>query len=154
MDSNLVKENYNRYMRRYFAVRYKKRRLMVVKFLGGKCNKCNCTENLQVDHIDYKNKTFGIDQLWKASEKRFWEEVKKCQLLCKNCHIEKTILERGNKLARGTHGTLSSLRYCKCNLCKEAKSKWMREYSKTHRRFTINGKRVWKKINPLLLDNR
>ena len=37
--------------------------------------------------------------------------------------LEKTVeAESGKKSASGTHGTLSSFRYCKCALCKEARN--------------------------------
>ena len=62
-----------------------------VAILGGRCTRCGATENLQFDHVDPKTKIPGaIDShdpaVWK-------EEIKKCQLLCFPCHLEKSRLE-------------------------------------------------------------
>ena len=60
--------------------------------------------------------------------------MKKCQLLCKKHHTDKTIVDTGKKLAKGTHGTISSYRYCKCDACREAANKLSREYRRRKRR--------------------
>jgi len=61
----------------------------------------------------------------------------------------KTLKEKGMEIAKGNHGTLSSYTYCHCKLCKKAKREWFREYYKTHKRVTINGKRKVIKITGL-----
>lgn len=124
----------NAYMRKYKNNLYKKRRNEALNFLGGKCSKCRSVENLEIDHINPEDKSFHIHLMRDVSLQRFWEEIGKCQLLCKTCHREKTIKDRGFQKAIGTHGTLSSYRYCHCQLCKDAKAEWTREYRKTHRR--------------------
>ena len=59
--------------------------------LGGKCVKCGTIENLQFDHIHPKDKLFAITkQLLMSDRKKFQEELDKCQLLCCDCHLEKT----------------------------------------------------------------
>ena len=59
--------------------------------LGGKCVKCGTTEGLQFDHIHPKNKSFEITRkLLMADKEKFQEELDKCQLLCYDCHLEKT----------------------------------------------------------------
>ena len=59
--------------------------------LGGKCVKCGTTEGLQFDHIHPKDKSFAITrQLLMSDRKKFQEELDKCQLLCCDCHLEKT----------------------------------------------------------------
>ena len=63
--------------------------------------------------------------------------MEKCQLLCFSYHSKKTILESGKKIARGNHGTVSTVRYCKCELCKKAKREYMREYRRERRTRTI-----------------
>lgn len=65
--------------------------------------------------------------LYCMTVERFLEELKKCQLLCKPCHIEKTVIDRGEIIARGTHGTISSYRYCHCEVCRRAKTEWQRK---------------------------
>lgn len=138
----------NEYMRNYTRLRYRFRRKLIINYLGNKCIKCKSTKKLEVDHIDRATKTMNPSQLWKVSEKRLWEEIAKCQLLCQDCHIKKTVEERGQKLARGTHGTLSSYRYCKCDICKETQVFYTKKYGMTHKRVYLDGKRVWQKLIP------
>lgn len=117
-------------MRVYMLKRYKERKNKAIEFLGGKCKKCSSSEKLEFDHIDRSTKSFTIAKLWSLSEKTFWTEINKCQLLCQDCHNLKTIEESGRKVAKGTHGTLSSYRYCKCPSCRKAKSEWQKNYER------------------------
>mgnify|MGYP000051748726 CR=1 FL=1 len=100
------------------------------EYLGGVCSKCGATTNLHIDHIDHKLKRFTISSSWGRSWKILEPELRKCQLLCKTHHLEKTIEE--GSLAKGwttqprqKHGTVWSYsKYkCRCALCKQAKSK-------------------------------
>ena len=59
--------------------------------LGGKCVVCGTTENLEFDHIDKTTKKFKITNGLSYSLEKLYEEVDKCQLLCKKHHIEKSI---------------------------------------------------------------
>ena len=129
-------------MREYHLKRYYRLRNDAIKYLGGKCIKCNKTENLELDHKDKETKEIEVSMMLNVSLEKFWKEVKKCQLLCSKCHSKKTILESGKKIAKGTHGTISSYRYCKCDLCKNAARQCTKEYYKTHKRIILNGKRV------------
>ena len=62
-----------------------------IKKLGGECVRCGSTERLQFDHIHPKNKLFEITRrLLMSDKKKFEEELDKCQLLCCDCHLEKT----------------------------------------------------------------
>jgi hypothetical protein len=131
--ANKNKDIYNKYMKEYILNRYHRRMQEALEFLGNKCIKCGRTESLQLDHIFPTSKIKTISKIWSYSDEIFWEEVKKCQILCRDCHIEKTILELGKKIAKGTHGTLSSYRYCKCSICKKAMSDWNKEYSRKRR---------------------
>jgi hypothetical protein len=63
-----------------------------VELLGGKCQRCGynkCLRALQFHHLDPEQKCFGIGE---PSATRIWfrivEELKKCILLCANCHAE------------------------------------------------------------------
>lgn len=126
--------NSNEYMRQYMLRRYHTRRAKAIEYLGSKCTSCESTVALEIDHIDPSSKSLDLGRCYSYSEAIFWAEIQKCQLLCKKCHIEKTIVERGHKVARGTHGTLSSYRYCKCDKCKAAKAQYTREYRRPSRR--------------------
>jgi len=59
--------------------------------LGGKCVKCNSTENLHFDHIESKSKVFSIGDKITYPKEKIINELKKCQLLCRSCHTLKTI---------------------------------------------------------------
>lgn len=81
---------YRAYMRAYMKRRWRLRRKVAIKFLGGKCVSCRTTKRLQFDHKNRKTKVASIAKLSSASEERFWAEVKKCQLLCYKCHLVKS----------------------------------------------------------------
>jgi len=69
--------------------------------LGGKCVKCGynkCTHALEFHHQN-NNKEFTISKQWNS---KTWElmkkEVKKCILLCSNCHRELHFAEHLQRL--------------------------------------------------------
>lgn len=79
-------------MAEYMKKRRAKRRAELVSMLGGKCAKCNFTQDLEFDHIDASSKLFHISG--KELDKPMAiliAEVNKCQLLCYVHHREKTI---------------------------------------------------------------
>lgn len=122
--------------RAWFRARYAKRRATALAILGGKCARCGATDDLEIDHIDPLTKLFqiGSSRGGNCSEVVFLAEVAKCQILCGTCHDTKSLAERGMVTAKGTHGTLSSYRHCKCAECKAAKSDYMKAYHRgTHR---------------------
>ena len=65
------------------------KRIKAINLLGGKCNKCQSDDIFILEfHHKKKNKERDISNLrgkWDKIEK----EVKKCELLCRNCHFEK-----------------------------------------------------------------
>ena len=130
---------YNAYMKVYMLRRYRERRKEAIKYLGGKCARCEETQRLEFDHIDPRAKIFTIAKLWSLSKAKFWAEVVKCQLLCPKHHNKKTIKEAGKKEAKGKHGTISSYRYCKCPRCRKAKSDYNRARSSVGRAAAFEG---------------
>lgn len=104
--------NDNEYMRKYMLKRYYERRDWAIKHLGGKCAKCGAEENLEIDHIDPATKTFSVSKMWNVAWEVFVEEINKCQLLCHECHVEKS-QEDGSfnheNRARGEGCSLSKL---------------------------------------------
>ena len=72
----------------------KKRKQHLLERLGGKCvgykKVCGVTENLQFDHKNPEEKSFTITQKLTSTIEVLYEEVDKCQLLCPDCHLEKT----------------------------------------------------------------
>ncbi|MFW9998429.1 MAG: HNH endonuclease, partial [Candidatus Odinarchaeota archaeon] len=125
---------YNEYMAEYMLRRYHARRSEAIEKLGGECSRCGSTTHLEIDHIDPGQKSFALNKLWSVAKDKFEQELEKCQLLCKDCHEKKSALDAGKKVARGTHGTLSSYRHCKCHECRAAKSAYMKRYMKTYER--------------------
>ena len=111
---------------------YKQRRNDALIYLGGKCAVCGTIEKLEFDHIDPSEKEFFIGDVIIWNKKDFWNEVNKCQLLCKEHHIEKTRKDKGIPNRKETHGNISCYKYCHCELCRKVKTDYMREYFKLH----------------------
>jgi uncharacterized protein YerC len=68
----------------------KRKKEELVKYKGGKCEKCGydrCIRNLQFHHINPKEKDFTIGGKSYSFEK-LKMEVDKCILVCSNCHGE------------------------------------------------------------------
>jgi hypothetical protein len=65
----------------------------LVDMLGGKCQRCGynkCIEALDFHHRNPEEKSFSISQQAQSTFAiaKFIEEVKKCELVCANCHRE------------------------------------------------------------------
>lgn len=127
------KEKWNEYMRDYRKKNYRNYRNGLLERLGGKCVVCGSADRLEIDHKDPKTKEFDPSAYPPVSKARVDREMAKCQLLCHDCHFKKSLSDYDKKSAVGTHGTLSSYRYCKCDLCRKAKTDWMREYKRARR---------------------
>ena len=66
--------------------------------LGGICVWCGSTEQLEFDHIDDALKLDNICRVYRKHKTQdFWDEVNKCQLLCKSCHNNKNTAMRRAK---------------------------------------------------------
>lgn len=119
------------YMRDYMKSRRKARRAKFIDLLGGKCVSCGATENLQFDHSDAKKKEFDLNAIKDSNEGTILKELKKCVLLCGDCHLDKTKtnkehINKDKKPAR--HGTLWMYKKykCRCQKCKKAVSSYMK----------------------------
>lgn len=119
-------------LRVHMMRKYHERRAAAIAFLGGVCARCGSTEKLEIDHRDPSSKSFALARRT-VSDEVFWREIEKCQLLCGPHHREKTVLERGQRIAKGAHGTVSSYLYCRCEQCRAAKSAVDRAYRQRHR---------------------
>lgn len=117
---------YNADMSPRGLARYHKRRAEAIAMLGGACVKCGSIENLEFDHIDRGSKLDELGILFTRSKAATLEELEKCQLLCKPCHIEKTRSE----LTVGHGGGLSGMRNCKCEPCRAKKRAYMIEWKR------------------------
>lgn len=109
-------------MRAYMAERRAKRRADLVAHLGGKCQHCGAIDDLEIDHVDPREKSFTLSG---AALDRSWErllaEAAKCQALCPRHHLEKTLAESPRSVGHGT-SQMYVYRKCRCLPCKEAHS--------------------------------
>ena len=98
------------YLRNYQRLWIAKRR---TSFFKDKfCVKCKSKENLELDHIDPEIKE--SHRIFSWSKKRFDAEIKKCQVLCRDCHKEKTRIWNFN---RRQHGRTLYGHGCRCKIC-------------------------------------
>jgi len=84
------KKRYTEYMKKYMKKRWSNRRQEAIEYLGGKCVKCGSTEELEFDHLSKTSKEFTLADFGSKNEEDFHKELKKCRLLCKPCHYERT----------------------------------------------------------------
>lgn len=71
--------------------RWINRKYEAIRLLGGSCIKCGykkCIAALEFHHIDPNKKDFDWKQMRLHQWKTICEELKKCVLLCSNCHRE------------------------------------------------------------------
>jgi len=70
-----------------------KRKMFLVKKLGGCCSVCGYNKNLSAltfHHTEPEKKSFQLDMrsLSNRKQSRIDNEIKKCILVCHNCHSE------------------------------------------------------------------
>jgi hypothetical protein len=65
-------------------------RIKSIDYLGGKCKHCGIKDPdvLTFHHKNPKNKKFTLCQSWHRAWKTLLSEIKKCELLCANCHMK------------------------------------------------------------------
>jgi 5-methylcytosine-specific restriction endonuclease McrA len=86
------RETMREYQRNWIA----KRR--AAYFADKSCVRCGSTDRLELDHIIPEQKTHHA--IWSWSESRRLAELEKCQVLCHDCHQEKTSEDRRNRVCR------------------------------------------------------
>ena len=55
------------------------------------CSESFPPEAMDYDHLDHTEKLKGITQMWSWSRDRVLVEIAKCELVCANCHGERTM---------------------------------------------------------------
>lgn len=122
------------YMREYMKRRYHARMAEFRRRLGGVCVECGGIEGLEFDHIDRTSKVDVIAKLWNKPMPVVEAELKKCQLLCAKCHLEKS-QEVGDRPPAATHGTDAMYTHqgCRCGACRGAHAAVWREWSQRRR---------------------
>jgi 5-methylcytosine-specific restriction endonuclease McrA len=123
------------YMRQYMANRYHQTRKKVIDRLGGKCVRCGTTEGtLHLDHKDAKKKTMRASDLHSVNDKRFEAEIKNLQVLCEDCHRDKTFedWDYSSLTPKKTHGSYWFYRKyrCRCPECTKAYQDKQKEWRK------------------------
>lgn len=88
-------EVYKKAHSRQIRIREKMRRILYkevsIKLLGGCCNLCGynkCIAALEFHHKDPMMKDATVKNIISGSWEKIQEEIKKCVLLCANCHRE------------------------------------------------------------------
>lgn len=96
--------------------------------LGGKCRNCGAKENLEFDHINPETKRYSVSQIWSKAD-LVEKEMKLCQLLCTECHKEKSSKECSLRFRKEAHGTLNEYyrHKCRCQLCRKNYNSWRRQ---------------------------
>lgn len=77
-----------------------KDKIKAVELLGGKCSKCGydkCYDAFDFHHVSSDEKSFNLNKFGRTSWSMLEKELKKCVLLCANCHREEHANERSFK---------------------------------------------------------
>ena len=84
---------YNEEHKEHRSEQRNEKRAYCLEYLGGKCVKSGDTERLEFDHIKREGKKYSIASKLTCTFDNLKEELNKCQLLCVDCHLEKTASE-------------------------------------------------------------
>ena len=84
------KSHYAEVQANYERNRYAERKSLAIEKLGGKCVRCGTTDNLEFDHIDETTKFANMSDIFRMRQELIDAELAKCQLLCHDCHMQKT----------------------------------------------------------------
>jgi 5-methylcytosine-specific restriction endonuclease McrA len=121
----------------YFRKYYHKKKAKYISLLGGKCVVCSTTEGLEFDHVKPDEKEITIGKLMNYSEERILKELRKCQLLCKECHLAKSknegsLNKEPHNKGKWNHGTTTSYmdKRCRCLECKNFYSTYKKQRRK------------------------
>lgn len=115
-------------MSSYNLSRYYRIKAEFIQRLGGVCVVCGTEKDLEFDHIDPDTKLYTIGEIMLHARSKVEAEVDKCQLLCKEHHLEKSMRE-GDLGAVEHGGGLSGKKNCPCAPCKARKAEYMRAYN-------------------------
>ena len=74
-------------------IKRQERKGALILMLGGECIQCGSEELLEFDHINPDEKLFNIADGLARRWESILEEIEKCQLLCRECHIGKSAVQ-------------------------------------------------------------
>ena len=92
----------NSHYNRIGRLTYHERVARMIRFVGGDDPRCAFCEmsnldhwaiygtDLELDHVDPFTKSFNPKARWSYRFEGLVDELLKCQLLCRRCHVEKT----------------------------------------------------------------
>ena len=97
---------------------------------NGPCVKCGSWDNLEADHIDPKTKLFEPAALWSLSDSNPKKilELAKLQVLCHDCHAEKSLSEVFVQTDHKASGATLYRNGCRCVDCRENQRLRARDY--------------------------
>lgn len=110
----------------YDKSRYNERRELLLDLIGRECADCGSTDRIEFDHVDSKSKEFALMSRWNRPLEQLQAEIAKCQPLCHECHLKKTLQQ--TSVEHG--GGLSGKKNCKCAPCRSKKAEYMREWKR------------------------
>jgi len=84
---------------------------------NGPCVRCGSSDQLEVDHIDPSQKI--THNVWSWTKEKRDVELAKCQVLCSDCHKQKT-RDEGPQAQHGTNHMYD--KGCRCEPCRHIKS--------------------------------
>lgn len=131
------------YMRQWIAAR------RAAYFSGKSCAKCGSTEKLELGHVDPTQKVDHKIWSWRVSRRE--AELAKCQVLCADCHTEKTVANEEHGFGvRARHAKLTEAQVKEIRTrvsSGETKRGLAREYGVDEKaiRAIINGE-TWKQL--------
>lgn len=107
--------NRKEYLRNYQRNWMARRRQSYIE--GKKCVMCDSTEKLEFDHIIPEDKKISISRIFSYKKEVIEKELSKCQILCYDCHLKKTIAWA---LTNRKHGRSWYNKGCRCGVCYKA----------------------------------
>jgi hypothetical protein len=84
---------------------------------NGPCAHCGGEDQLEVDHVNRADKTMEPASIWGRRLEEREAELAKCQVLCHECHANKTASEREPAQEHGTWYTWQEKK-CRCEQCR------------------------------------
>ena len=119
--------------------RYYERKKHLYLLLGNRCAHCKKSfDDYEFDHIDPSTKSIVLTRLLIGNWGDVLEEARKCQILCHDCHLSKTLKEKGQSriIVDGRivkHSNVAYVYGCRCDECTKDHRDYQREYMKRQR---------------------
>jgi hypothetical protein len=118
-------------IREYQRVYLAKKRQNAIDYLGGRCVVCGTKSNLQFDHINSHEKTFSISRILSYKWDFLIKELRKCQILCAQHHLEKSKQTLDGNRTADRHGWKGYNHLgCRCEICRLANTEKSRKFRK------------------------